>query len=71
MKRMVFLLLAGLLVLTAAHAQDYTTEDNGSIAVGETVTGELEEGVRDRYTVEVDDTPALNIFLDGDGIDTY
>lgn len=72
MKRILFLLLAGLLIITVAQAQEYTTEDSGSIAVGDTVTGEFEAGVRDRYTVEVGDNPIINVFLDGDAdIDTY
>ena len=73
MKRRLVLILLGLLVcVTAAYAQDVTVEDNGSIEVGDTVTGEFSPGVRQSYMLEVEDTPVINIFLDGDAdMDTY
>jgi cyclophilin family peptidyl-prolyl cis-trans isomerase len=73
MKRTLFLFMVGLLAFTAAQAQEFTTEDSGSIAVGDNVTGEFEAGVRDRYTLELgDDQTVVNIYLDGDvDLDTY
>ena len=73
MRRFAVVLLIGLLTTAlVVLAQDYTTEDIGSIAVGENVSGELEVGVRDRYTLEVVDNATLNFFLDGTGaMDTY
>ncbi len=73
MKRFGVLLLIWLLIATSVvMAQDYDTEDKGSIAVGETVSGELVAGVRDRYAVEAGDNETLNFYLDGSGdMDTY
>lgn len=72
MKRVILSLVLALLAFGAVQAQDVSTEDSGSIAVGETVSGELEAGVRHRYTLEAGDEPIVNIFLDGDpDMDTY
>lgn len=66
------LLLIGLLSASAALAQDIEIAEQGSIEVGETVSGELEAGVRDSYTVAVDEDGTLNFYLDGTGeMDTY
>ncbi|MEP7291666.1 MAG: hypothetical protein ABI835_07770, partial [Chloroflexota bacterium] len=73
MKRLGVLLLIGLLLsASVVLAQDYDTKDGGTLTVGERVSGELEVGVRDQYTVEVGDEAALNFYLDGTGdMDTY
>lgn len=75
MKKQVFLLILGLLLINAvAFAQDHTTVDSGAIAIGETQTGEFEVGSRYQYTLEIadDTTPIINVFLDSsDDIDTY
>ena len=67
-------MLIGLLLSTSlAVAQEHETEDKGSLEVGDSASGELEAGVRDRYTVEAgEDDAILNVFLDGTGdMDTY
>src|SRR5215203_4119719 len=73
MRRFGVVLLIGLLLSASiVLAQDYDTEDGGTIDVGERVSGELEIGVRDQYTVEVGDESTLNFYLDGTGdMDTY
>lgn len=73
MKRRVLFPLAGLLILAAAaHAQDVNIEDQGSLSVGDSVTGALTTGVRHSYTVDVGNASVVNVFLDGDDtIDTY
>lgn len=68
MKRLGFLLLIGLLMVTSvALAQEAETEDKGDVEVGESVSGDLQAGILDRYTVEVGDNETLNIYLDGSG----
>lgn len=66
------LFLALLLSASFVLAQDGEIADQGTLDIGETVTGELEVGVRDSYTVEVDEDGTLNFYLDGTGdMDTY
>jgi cyclophilin family peptidyl-prolyl cis-trans isomerase len=73
MKLFGILLAIGLLISpSVVLAQGYDTEDNGSMTIGETVSGEFEVGVRDQYMVEVGDSSTLNFYLDGTGeMDTY
>src|SRR5690349_7991927 len=72
MKHFGILLLAGLMVSASlVVAQDNDTNDKGSLDIGESVSGEFEVGVRDTYTVEIEDDATLNFFLDGaDNVDT-
>jgi cyclophilin family peptidyl-prolyl cis-trans isomerase len=65
-------MLLGLMISTSVVlAQDNDTDDSGSITIGESVSGEFEVGVRDRYTLEIEDSSTLNIYLDGtDDTDT-
>lgn len=73
MKRFRMWMLIGVFTFAAVvSAQDVAIEDSGSLPVGEIVSGELEVGARDRYTLDVGDNTVLNIFLDGTGeMDTY
>lgn len=73
MKRFSLMLLTGLLLsVSLVLAQEYDTVDQGSISVGENVSGEFEIGVRDQYTLEVEEDSTLNFYLESrDDIDTY
>jgi len=73
MKRVLFVLLIGLLWVGAAWAQAVEVVDQGEIALNESVEGEFEVGVRDAYRLEVEEDGELNIFLDGESgdMDTY
>src|SRR5574338_411871 len=72
MRRILFTFMFMLLIVTAVYAQDVNTNDAGSISVGNSVSGEFEAGVRDRYTLDAGDASSVNILLDGEGdTDTY
>lgn len=65
----------GSFVLTVQESVpvEWEPEDAGAIEIGDTVTGELSEGVRFRYTLEIADDAVLDFLLGDDSgeLDTY
>jgi C-terminal processing protease CtpA/Prc len=61
-----------LIVTTGSHPFDITINDEGDIAVGDIVEGEIEVGERNSYTLELEADEAVNISVAGsDDLDTY